>query len=83
MSYTFSEKSKSRLDAITSKVNAELEQIKNAALVQTGKQRDIINTMWYSVSAGGKRLRPALVLEFCRVCGEMRIMLFLLPALWK
>ena len=23
----------------------------------------------YSAMAGGKRLRPALVLEFCRVCG--------------
>jgi len=25
--------------------------------------------MSYSVSAGGKRLRPALTMEFCRVCG--------------
>lgn len=25
--------------------------------------------MWYSLSAGGKRIRPALVLEFCHVCG--------------
>lgn len=28
--------------------------------------RDAMN---YSVSAGGKRLRPALTMEFCRVCG--------------
>lgn len=29
----------------------------------------LINAMRYSLLAGGKRLRPVLVLEFCRVCG--------------
>ena len=29
----------------------------------------LIDSMKYSLNAGGKRLRPALVLEFCRVCG--------------
>lgn len=29
----------------------------------------LIDSMDYSLMAGGKRLRPALVLEFCRVCG--------------
>ena len=29
----------------------------------------LIKSMEYSLMAGGKRLRPALVLEFCRVCG--------------
>jgi len=29
----------------------------------------LIESMKYSLNAGGKRLRPALVLEFCRVCG--------------
>lgn len=29
----------------------------------------LISSMEYSLTAGGKRLRPALVLEFCRVCG--------------
>jgi len=29
----------------------------------------LIRSMEYSLMAGGKRLRPALVLEFCRVCG--------------
>lgn len=69
MSYNFSERSKTRLDGLADKVNAELERIKNAALDKVGKQRDIIDAMWYSVSAGGKRIRPVLVLEFCRVCG--------------
>lgn len=30
---------------------------------------NLIDSMNYSLNAGGKRLRPALVLEFCRVCG--------------
>lgn len=29
----------------------------------------LIDSMEYSLMAGGKRLRPALVLEFCRICG--------------
>ena len=32
-------------------------------------QKNLIRAMRYSLSAGGKRLRPALVMEFCRVCG--------------
>lgn len=32
-------------------------------------QKTLINAARYSLSAGGKRLRPALVMEFCRVCG--------------
>ncbi len=33
-------------------------------------QKSVIKAARYSLSAGGKRLRPALVMEFCRVCGE-------------
>lgn len=29
----------------------------------------VIDAMRYSASAGGKRIRPVLVLEFCRMCG--------------
>ena len=32
-------------------------------------QKLLFEAMQYSLMAGGKRLRPALVLEFCRVCG--------------
>lgn len=32
-------------------------------------QKTLINAARYSLSAGGKRLRPALVMEFCRICG--------------
>ena len=29
----------------------------------------LLDAMRYSLTAGGKRLRPVLVLEFCRLCG--------------
>lgn len=32
-------------------------------------QRSVADAARYSLSAGGKRIRPALVMEFCRVCG--------------
>lgn len=32
-------------------------------------QGRVIKAMKYSLSAGGKRIRPVLVLEFCRMCG--------------
>lgn len=32
-------------------------------------QHRVLKAMRYSVSAGGKRIRPILVLEFCRACG--------------
>lgn len=32
-------------------------------------QKSVANAARYSLSAGGKRIRPALVMEFCRVCG--------------
>ena len=33
-------------------------------------QKSVIEACRYSLSAGGKRIRPALVMEFCRVCGD-------------
>lgn len=41
-----------------------------AHLPESGVPYDTLTrSMRYSLLAGGKRLRPALVLEFCRVCG--------------
>ena len=34
-------------------------------------QENVINAARYSLRAGGKRIRPALVMEFCRVCGGL------------
>lgn len=33
------------------------------------RQKSVIDAMKYSISAGGKRIRPALTLEFCRLFG--------------
>lgn len=33
-------------------------------------QRSTVDAARYSLEAGGKRIRPALVMEFCRVCGS-------------
>ncbi len=32
-------------------------------------QKSVIHAARHSLNAGGKRIRPALVMEFCRVCG--------------
>ena len=32
-------------------------------------QKQLFDAMRYSLLAGGKRIRPILTLEFCRVCG--------------
>ena len=36
---------------------------------ETLPQKTLFSAMRYSLLAGGKRLRPVLTLEFCRVCG--------------
>lgn len=58
-----------RLRELSDLVGGELEKIKDRVLSKAGKQREIVEAMWYSLSAGGKRIRPVLVLEFCHVCG--------------
>ena len=32
-------------------------------------QQAVFDVMNYSISAGGKRIRPIILLEFCRICG--------------
>lgn len=32
-------------------------------------QKNVIEAMNYSLSAGGKKIRPVLMMEFCRLCG--------------
>ncbi|MBD5139415.1 MAG: polyprenyl synthetase family protein [Ruminococcus sp.] len=38
-------------------------------LAETKGQRKVAEAMGYSLSAGGKRIRPVLAAEFCRICG--------------
>ena len=67
--FVFSDDSRKRLDHLVNMVNSHLEVLKALALDGAGRQSEIVEAMWYSLSAGGKRLRPVLTLEFCRVCG--------------
>lgn len=59
----------SRMNEYFKLINDKLDFYKKSALNGIGEQKDIVDAMWYSLSAGGKRVRAILVLEFCRVCG--------------
>lgn len=54
-------------------MNEDIEAV-NKALVSylpgyEDGQRSVVRAMKYSLVNGGKRLRPVLVIEFCKVCG--------------
>lgn len=50
---------------------ALIEQTIDSTLPQTqnAPQQMLLDAMKHSLSAGGKRIRPMLALEFCRLCG--------------
>lgn len=49
---------------------AQFEKVLPAYMPQSGKlQTTVAEAMSYACKDGGKRLRPMLVLEFCRLCG--------------
>lgn len=57
---------KNELKPIIEKINAEL----NSYVADKNSQQDIIyEIMRYSLMAGGKRLRPILMLKTCEMCG--------------
>ena len=56
---------KETMHAYAQKVEAYLQTL----FTDDAPQRTLFDAMRYSLLAGGKRIRPALVLEFCRVCG--------------
>lgn len=57
---------KAQIEKYCDSVNTEL--MKYIPEANDG-QRDVTKAMRYSLSNGGKRLRPIFVLEFCRMCG--------------
>lgn len=67
--YNFSEVARARLDTLTRLIQNSLDEYMNGLLKKSDKQKKAAEAMEYSLSAGGKRIRPLLVLEFCRVCG--------------
>lgn len=48
---------------------AAVEEALQAQFTQQLPQKRLFDAMRYSLLAGGKRIRPVLTLEFCRVCG--------------
>lgn len=63
-----SAENKVRFDGYIEKVNSELEKYKHAEISRCGLQKEIAEAMWYTLMAGGKRIRAVLAMEFCRVC---------------
>ncbi len=63
MSQSFDDRNKEYL--------AYIEQYLNEKCFQYDKepQKDLFSAMRYSLLAGGKRLRPMLTFDFCRMCG--------------
>lgn len=47
----------------------QVEAYLDRFFVKNDPQHQLYEAMRYSLLAGGKRIRPVLVLEFCRVCG--------------
>ena len=49
------------------------QQVEQALLQAIARDEHVLNGLWevmeYSLLAGGKRIRPVLVLEFCRAAG--------------
>lgn len=60
---SFDDRNKIYLDFIENYLNQE------CFIYQAEPQKALFDAMRYSLLAGGKRLRPILVLEFCRICG--------------
>lgn len=59
-----------RFKEITARYQMQTEDYLNRCFVYPDQpQQKLFSAMRYSLLAGGKRLRPLLVLEFCRLCG--------------
>ncbi len=58
-----------KFNEITSDYQRKIEEyLKNCFVCPDQPQQNLFRAMRYSLLAGGKRLRPLLVLEFCRLC---------------
>lgn len=57
-----------QLNELSELIQKQLIELKNKFPCKYNLN-ELIEAMWYSLMAGGKRIRPILVLEFCRVCG--------------
>ena len=53
----------------TEYVSAVEEYLQQCSVYPCEPQKDLFDSMRYSLLAGGKRLRPIFVMDFCRMCG--------------
>lgn len=63
------EKNSQRLNEYISLIEQKISKY-NKKTKENLSQSNIIDAINYSLQAGGKRIRPVLTLEFCRICGE-------------
>ena len=64
-------KHKAYLEELAAKVDAKLLEYVQVT-PETRRQAQVVEAMRYSLEAGGKRIRPVLVLEFCRILAARR-----------
>ncbi len=67
--FVITDKMQNKIDRLSEIITNKLVEIKNNFSYKHNLN-DIVEAMWYSLMAGGKRIRPVLVLEFCHMCGE-------------
>lgn len=60
---------KAKLDYYVELIESKLAELTKS---KPELQGQVIEAMEYSLQAGGKRLRPVLMLEFCRMCGVVK-----------
>ncbi len=64
--FQFSEEAKKYFKSYINLINVTLDEY---LLIKNTDYQIVADAMAYSVENGGKRLRPILTLEFCRMCG--------------
>lgn len=60
---------KADFSATLKQYQSEFEAYLEHFFTESVPQKKLYDAMRYSLLAGGKRIRPVLVLEFCRICG--------------
>ncbi|MCM1523932.1 MAG: polyprenyl synthetase family protein [Ruminococcus sp.] len=61
---------KKQLDIYCGIINNRLDELMDVYCADNAlRQLECVNAMKYSLSAGGKRIRPVLAMEFAKICG--------------
>lgn len=61
---------KKQLDIYCGMINNRLDELMDVYCADNAlRQLECVNAMKYSLSAGGKRIRPVLAMEFAKICG--------------